>query len=114
MKIAKVVSGGQTGVDMAGLRAARDVGLPTGGWAPRGWLTEDGPQPELLRSFGLKEHQAYGYPPRTEQNVIDSDCTLLITNNRNSGGSRLTHQYCLKWKRPVLTPGHEPRQRSVA
>jgi hypothetical protein len=38
-----VISGGQTGADQGGLRATRACGIPTGGWAPRGWLTEAGP-----------------------------------------------------------------------
>jgi hypothetical protein len=32
--IGKVISGGQTGVDQAALRAAKACGIPTGGWAP--------------------------------------------------------------------------------
>jgi hypothetical protein len=35
-----VISGGQSGVDQAGLRAARTAGIMTGGTAPRGWLAE--------------------------------------------------------------------------
>lgn len=31
-----IVSGGQTGVDQAALRAARALGLPRGGWCPPG------------------------------------------------------------------------------
>jgi hypothetical protein len=38
--LAKVISGGQTGADQAGRRAARAAGIPTGGWAPLGWKTE--------------------------------------------------------------------------
>ena len=48
--------GGQTGADQGGLRAARACGIPTGGWAPRGWQTEDGPCPALA-NFGLVEIQ---------------------------------------------------------
>src|SRR5262249_6057013 len=40
--IGKVISGGQTGVDQVALRAAKACGIPTGGWAPKGWRTEDG------------------------------------------------------------------------
>jgi hypothetical protein len=35
-----VISGGQSGADQAGLRAARTAGIRTGGTAPRGWLAE--------------------------------------------------------------------------
>ncbi len=31
----KIVSGGQTGVDRAGLEAAIALGLPYGGWVPK-------------------------------------------------------------------------------
>jgi hypothetical protein len=44
--IAKVQSGGQTGTDVAGVRAARRLGIPTGGVMPKGWKTLDGPRPE--------------------------------------------------------------------
>jgi len=34
----KIVSGGQTGVDRAGLEAAIALGLPYGGWVPKGCI----------------------------------------------------------------------------
>jgi hypothetical protein len=36
--------------------AARACGIPTGRWAPRGWLTEAGPAP-WLADWGLVECQ---------------------------------------------------------
>jgi hypothetical protein len=51
-----VITGGHTGADQAGLRAARACGIPTGGWVPRGWLTEAGPAP-WLADWGLIECQ---------------------------------------------------------
>ena len=35
-----IISGGQTGADMAGLMAAKKVGFNTGGFAPKGFKTE--------------------------------------------------------------------------
>ena len=70
----KIVSGGQTGADQAGLLAARAAGIETGGWAPEGWDTEDGPAP-WLEDFGLTECTVAGYPARTEANARDSDGT---------------------------------------
>jgi hypothetical protein len=52
--IQRVISGGQTGVDQAALRAAKACGIPTGGWCPLGFLTEAGPMPALA-DFGLAE-----------------------------------------------------------
>jgi hypothetical protein len=39
----KIISGGQTGVDRAALDVALALGLPHGGWCPRGRRAEDGP-----------------------------------------------------------------------
>lgn len=51
----RVISGGQSGVDQAALRAARAAGIPTGGSMPRGFLTEDGPRPDFAELYGLVE-----------------------------------------------------------
>ena len=53
LSLTKIISGGQTGADMGALLAARDLGMESGGVAPKGWRTEDGPQETLLLSFGL-------------------------------------------------------------
>ena len=45
MFLTKIISGGQTGADYGALLAAHALGLETGGWAPKGWRTEDGPKP---------------------------------------------------------------------
>lgn len=42
MAIEKIISGGQTGADIAGLRWARKNGVPTGGYIPKGFRTESG------------------------------------------------------------------------
>jgi predicted Rossmann-fold nucleotide-binding protein len=73
----RVVSGGQTGVDQAALRAARAAGFETGGFAPQGWATEAGPAP-WLAEYGLVECRVGGYPARTFENVRVADATLWI------------------------------------
>jgi predicted Rossmann-fold nucleotide-binding protein len=80
----RVVSGGQTGADQAGLRAARAAGIETGGWAPKGWATEDGPA-AWLADFGLTECPTAGYPARTEANARDSDGTVWFGTTDSSG-----------------------------
>jgi len=72
----KIVSGGQTGVDRAGLDAAIELGLPYGGWIPKGRLAEDGAVPE--RYATMREHDSEKYPKRTKANVRDSDATLIL------------------------------------
>lgn len=71
----KIISGGQTGADRAALEIAKELGLETGGTAPRGYRTESGPDPSL-KDFGLVESPSDQYPPRTWQNVSDSEGTV--------------------------------------
>jgi hypothetical protein len=102
--LTKVVSGGQTGADQGGLRAARAAGIPTGGWAPKGWLVEsaDGRRnsaaPELA-DFGLIECDLPGYPARTQANVRDSDGTIWF-GDFNTLGGRATLDACRRFRRP--------------
>lgn len=74
-QLTKIVAGGQTGADQGALVAARAAGIPTGGWAPLGWRTEDGPAP-WLADFGLIECPEPGYAARTRANARDSDATI--------------------------------------
>ena len=49
-----VVSGGQTGADQAGWKAAQACDIPTGGWMPLHFMTEDGADSSLGRLYGAK------------------------------------------------------------
>ena len=74
-----MVSGGQTGADQGGLLVALDLDLKVGGWAPKGWKTENGSDEKKLRDmFHLKEYSRSGYPARTQANVKDSDATVVF------------------------------------
>lgn len=96
----KIISGGQTGADQGGLRAADALGLETGGWAPPGYLTETGPD-FILKHFGLKEHPFKGWAPRTEANVKGSDGTVIF-GDASSPGSRLTARCCKTHGKPLF------------
>lgn len=85
----KIISGGQTGVDQAALRAAKACGLPTGGWAPKHWQTEDGPAPWLC-GYGLLMHTG-SYAQRTRANVGQAHATLIVTEGRLTGGTLLSY-----------------------
>lgn len=85
---AKLISGGQTGADLAGLRAGHAMGIPTGGWAPRGWLTERGAKPFLGTRYGLQEHRSSRYTARTEQNVIDCSGVVIFGDLKHTGSAR--------------------------
>jgi Circularly permutated YpsA SLOG family len=61
--VERVISGGQTGADQAGLAAAKLLGIPTGGCMRRGWLTEDGSRSDLAAAYGLPEAETAVIPP---------------------------------------------------
>lgn len=106
MQVHKIISGGQTGADIAGLKFAKDHGIATGGWAPKDYLTEEGKKPELKELYNLQE-QTGVYSYRTVQNVMDSDGTAIFVENI-SPGSLLTIQTCQKENKPyVLNPSIE-------
>lgn len=97
--IEKIVSGGQTGVDRAALDAAISLGIPHGGWLPRGRKTEDGPLPAF---YQLKEMASAAYKDRSLQNVMDSDGTLIIARGPLTGGSVATLKAAEANKKPCL------------
>ena len=89
-----VISGGQTGADIAGLWAAKKFGIQTGGWAPKGFLTLIGDQPGLETTFGLKEHKR-SYAGRTVEKLKMSNFTIVCCSVM-SAGSKLTINECIK------------------
>ena len=104
-KIARIVSGGQTGVDRAALDTAKAYGLETGGWCPRGGLAEDCPDPPGVLTLypELKETPSRDVNQRTVRNVRDADATLLIyPANAASGGTDLTEQTAVRLNKPFL------------
>lgn len=95
----RIVSGGQTGVDRAALDAAQALGLPRGGWCPRGRWAEDG---EIPTPYPLDETPKTELAQRTEWNVRDSDATLVLVLERPlSGGSLLTAELARSYRRPL-------------
>ena len=73
--IVKIISGGQTGADRGGLEAGKEL--------------------------GLVEHTSSSYPPRTVDNVRNSDGTIIF-GNINSPGCKLTISTCIKFKKPYI------------
>jgi len=98
----KIISAGQTGADVAGLIVAKQFGLETGGWMPKGFLTQSGPRPEWAEQYGLTEHNSAKYPPRTYSNVKDSDATIRIAHNMHSPGEICTLNAIRQYKKPHI------------
>jgi hypothetical protein len=99
MRLARIVSGGQTGVDLAALDAALASAFPCGGWVPRGRFNEDG---AIDSRYPVKESASRKLAQRTEWNVRDSDATLILSRGVLSGGSALTARLAERYARPCL------------
>ena len=99
-KAIRIVSGGQTGVDRAGLAWAIRRGLPYEGWCPKGRRAENGIIPSRYR---LRQTPSTLYAQRTVWNVRDSDATVIFSqSHRLFGGSRRTFDLCRAFGKPVL------------
>lgn len=99
MKI--IISGGQTGVDIAALEFAKSNGFKTGGIAPKNFRTEVGNKPEYKELYNMIEDTSYNYKDRTILNVKNSDFTLIF-GNTSSTGSKLTIRNCQKYDKKYL------------
>lgn len=97
----KLISGGQTGVDLAALGYARDHGLPYGGWVPKGRTNEDGVIPALFE--GLREAGDSVPATRTRLNVEASDATLILTDGADSPGTAVTKRFADELGKPCMT-----------
>ncbi len=95
----KIISGGQTGVDRAGLDAALESGIECGGWCPEGREAEDGVIPD---KYPIKVLPGAGYQQRTKQNVLDSDGTIIIYFGSPTDGTELTITFCINEHKPYV------------
>lgn len=103
MMLHRIISGGQTGVDLAALDAAREFGIyEWGGWCPKGRLREGGQIPDEYfdqGKNGMQEAESSRYPQRTALNIRHSDATLILKNGPMTMGTKLTITICRKKKR---------------
>ncbi len=94
-----VISGGQTGADIAGLRAAKDASIPTACLMPCGFRTLDGPKPEYVQLYNARQHKSSAYSPRTDENVLRADGTIRLATDFGSAGERCTWNAIVKHRK---------------
>ncbi|MEY4668715.1 MAG: hypothetical protein RL518_1414 [Pseudomonadota bacterium] len=136
--VGAIVTGAQTGTDSAGIALAKELGIPLFGFAPRGFINEQGPlAPELQAAMRepqapfslcdegtIQEQQGLPvekrlrfYAERTELNAKYSSATLIINPEKLEGGTLLTLESALKYhpadKVFVIEQGSE-RERHIA
>ncbi|MFZ0705856.1 MAG: putative molybdenum carrier protein [Candidatus Korobacteraceae bacterium] len=108
--LTRIISGGQTGVDQAALRAAISLGFAIGGWCPPGRVCEDGAIPTSFPLQETPDDRSADAPDiprsqRTEWNVRDSDGTLLLCLGPIADadpGTRFTADYAARSKKPIF------------
>jgi hypothetical protein len=96
----RIVSGGQTGVDRAALDIARELGMPYGGFVPKGRWTEDGPLSVDYQN--MIETESPRPASRTRRNIRNSDATLVLTRGEADEGTRLTLRTAERLGKPLL------------
>lgn len=95
--LARLISGGQSGVDRAALDVALELGIPCGGWCPLGRDAEDGP---LDPRYPLRETPSRDARQRTAWNVRDADATLILVRGPLEGGTAFTRECAERRGRP--------------
>lgn len=90
-KIARIRSGGQSGVEQAALDSAQEAELQTCGWCS---------DKEMLTEYGLKETKT----KEVEWNVRDSHATLIISPEK-SKRTKLAELMVGKYHRPYHIVG---------
>ena len=83
----RIISGGQTGVDRGALDVAIELGLDIGGCCPRGKIAEDGVIPPYYSKHLTEHSSSSDYSVRTEQNVMNSDGTLIFFRHHVGSGA---------------------------
>ena len=93
-------------MDRAALDVAMALGLPCGGWCPKGRKAEDG---VIDARYPLQETPSDSYAQRTEWNVRDSDGTLVLTRGEPTGGTAQTVEAAQRLGKPCLVLDLEAR-----
>ena len=95
----KIISGGQSGVEIAALDAAIELGIPHEGWAYKRKRTEN---VVLLEQYNLKTIDMPSYHDRLEKNIINSDGTVILTHGQLIIGSKLIRDFAHQHNKPCL------------
>ena len=102
--ITQVISGMQSGADIAGLYAAEALGIPTGGNGTKGHISEAGKTPkermELAERFNIQEGESTSLPERTMKNVDDAGATIAFRTQPSTGTDKtIGYAQTGRWQR---------------
>lgn len=99
MALRKIISDAQTGVGRVALDVAIKMDISHGVWILKDRPTEDSVLPE---KYHLDEMPTISYPKCAEQNVIDSDGTVIFSYDQLTGRSVYTREMAIKHNRHWL------------
>lgn len=97
--IRKVLTSGQTGVELAALDTAIKLSIPHGGWTPLGKRNAMGSLPSV---YQLQETATIGFQEALDKNTAEADGTLVVSRNQASPWTRKVVQAALKHQRQFL------------
>jgi Circularly permutated YpsA SLOG family len=97
----KIISGGETGANQAGWRAAKTFGVAAGGWMRKGFLIDDGCHPEFAEQFAAIELRSEGEDVSTDRNVQESDATVWF-GQTTTAAAYATVAACLAFRKPYM------------
>ena len=97
--IRKIISAGQTGVELAALDIAIKLGISYGGWTSRGRRNEDG---QLSEIYQLVETPSLGFHEALRKNVSESDGTLVISRGMRTLQTSEAVRTALELERQLL------------
>ena len=97
--IKKIISGGQSGVEIAALDAATRLNIPHAGWCYKGRKIDGG---ILAKQYNVKEIDTPSYFQRLENNIVDSEGTIVLTYGQLAMGSKAARDLTGKYNKPFL------------
>lgn len=95
----KIISGGQSGVEMAALETAVRLNIPHEGWAFQRKRAKEGAWPE---QYNLKTIKMPSYHDRLEKNIMDSDGTVILTHGQLIIGTKIIKYLTNQNNKPSL------------
>ena len=97
--IKKIISGGQPGVEIAALDAAIRLNIPHAGWCYQDRKIDGG---ILDQQYNVKEIDNPSYFQRLENNIVDSEGTVVLSYGELVMGSKAARDLAVTHNRPFL------------
>lgn len=97
-----IMTTGNTGAEIGALAGAKTVGLQTGGIALKDWMTEVGPQQEVLSNYGLTEGKYASAEKLTGMMAKKANVTIIFLQFYHMPETLNALVSCDDLRKPVL------------